>query len=123
MASIFLIDDDQASELLADTLKYKGHEVERAKSVDDALARIEDICASNLVVLDLVMPRLLGPEKVDDSRAAGMLVYREIRKRNPKLPILVLTANQDPALADVVSDDQAARYLSRWSGLSFRDLV
>ncbi len=124
MATIFLIDDDHSSELLVENLQQRGHQAERVRSVEDALGAIERISKSDLVVLDLVMPRSSAtPETVDGSRATGMVVYRELRKRSSKLPILIFTANQDPALVDLIDIDPAAKYTSRWSGPSFRDFI
>ena len=57
MATIFLIDDDHSSELLVENLQQRGHQAERVRSVEDALGAIERISKSDLVVLDLVMPR------------------------------------------------------------------
>jgi CheY-like chemotaxis protein len=124
MAIIFLVDDDLASELLAENLRQRGHEVARFRTVDEALSKIDEMSKADLVVLDLIMPSESAlPVSVEGFRSSGMLVYRELRKRTSKLPILIVTANQDLALMDVIAADPAARYVSRWSGLSFREFI
>ena len=75
MATIFIIDDDAASELLATNLTYRGHTARRIRSVHDALHNIDQIATSDLVVLDLVMPYGAGPEiEAEGYRSAGMHV-------------------------------------------------
>ena len=125
MASIFLVDDDFASDLIADNLRQRGHEVERLSSVDDALHHIDRVAAGDLIILDLIMPTSTPAslERVDGARSTGMAVFREVRRRRVDVPILVFTANQDPALVDVISSDSHARYLSRWSGPKLKEFV
>jgi hypothetical protein len=38
MANIYFVDDDFASELIVENLRHRGHEVQRASSVDEALS-------------------------------------------------------------------------------------
>ena len=124
MADIFVIDDDAASELLADNLAYRGHKATRVHSIKEALDKIEIISRSDLVVLDLVMP--LGDEsasQTDGPRSSGMNVYRRLREKSQSLPIIVYTANQDSGIADVLRSDSAATYVPRWSGPSLSEFV
>jgi CheY-like chemotaxis protein len=124
MATIFFVDDDFASELIVENLKHRGHDVERASSIDEALRKVDLIAQSDLVVLDLIMP---GSPQVSDTpsgeSSTGMLVFRELRRRRADLPILVYTANQDPAHVNVIEGDQYARYISRWSSPKFQEFV
>ena len=124
MATIFIIDDDAAAELLADTLTYRGHQTRRVRSVQEALTELESISASDLVVLDLVMPH--GSELLahaDGYRSSGMLVYRKLREISKSLPIIVYTANQDGGILDAITADPAASYVPRWSGPSLADFM
>jgi len=125
VANIFLIDDDLASELLVENLQYRGHHVERVSFVDEAIREAERIAAADLVILDLIMPRSgdLAGKSIDGSRSTGMLVFQELRRRRADLPILVYTANQDPAVIDVIERDQHATYISRWSSPKFKEFV
>ena len=52
-----------------------------------------------------------------------MLVYRELRRRRSDLPILVFTANQDPAPIEVIAADPHAKYIPRWSSPSLREFI
>lgn len=126
MAKIFFVDDDFAAELVVENLRQRGHDVQRMSSADEALANAEQIANSDLVVLDLIMPQSndmsAGPRS-DGVRSTGMLVFRDLRRRRGELPILVFTANQDPALIDVIKEDRYARYISRWSAPSFQEFV
>ena len=125
MAIIFFIDDDFASELLVDNFRQRGHDAQRVSSLDEALQNIERIAGSDLVVLDLIMPqsRDVSPDSPDGARSSGMLMYRELRRRRAELPILVFTANQDPAPVDVIKADPCARYISRWSSPKLQEFV
>jgi CheY-like chemotaxis protein len=125
VANIFFIDDDFASELTVDNLRQRGHEVYRLSSVDEALAQAAQIASSDLVVLDLIMPRAEedATNVADGARSTGMAIFRDLRRRRPDLPILVFTANQDPALVDVVRADPHAKYVSRWSSPTFREFI
>jgi CheY-like chemotaxis protein len=81
MANIYFVDDD---------LRHRGHDVQRASSVDEALQDAERIAKSDLAVLDLIMPAsAAASETPDGARSSGMLVFRELRRRRAYLPILV----------------------------------
>jgi len=105
---------------------YRGHNVERVPSVDGALKRAKQIAKSDLVVLDLVMPGSTDASldtAADGIRSTGMVVFRELRRLRKDLPIVVFTANQDPALVDVIAADGFARYISRWASPKFGEFV
>jgi CheY-like chemotaxis protein len=125
MANIFFVDDDFASELIVGNLRQRGHDVQRVADADGALRDAERISKSDLVVLDLIMPlsQEASPIPADGARSTGMLVFRELRRRRKDLPILVFTANQDPALVDVIEADPHAKYVSRWSAPGFQEFV
>jgi CheY-like chemotaxis protein len=56
MARILIIDDDLAMDVLTDGLRYRGHDVARIPSAEQALSRIDEISNAELVVLDIIMP-------------------------------------------------------------------
>lgn len=84
--TVLVVEDDEAIRRgLADALRFHGYEVcEAADGVaglDAALTRAVD-----LVVLDLLMPRL-----------DGMSVLARVRESRPDLPVIVLTARGEEA--------------------------
>lgn len=125
MSRVFFVDDDFATELIIENLRQRGHNVCRASSVDEALRDAERIASSDLVVLDLIMPhsRELPTDIVDGARCTGMLVYRELRRRRSDLPVLVFTANQDPAPRQIIEADPHATYIARWSSPKFGEFI
>lgn len=82
MANILIVDDDPALlRLLALRLKHEGHDVIQADSAEAALVR-----------LDQGMPQLL----ITDLRMGGMdglALFELVHRRNPLLPVLILTAH------------------------------
>ncbi|PZA06128.1 MULTISPECIES: response regulator transcription factor [unclassified Meiothermus] len=79
MARVLLVDDDPAiREVLGAYLRQEGYEVVEAVDGLEALGKIPQ---ANLVVLDLMLPRLSGWE-----------LARELRRDYPELPVLMLTA-------------------------------
>lgn len=85
---ILLIDDDRAwLETLADCLERWGFAVYTADRPQAGLAVLErhDVGA---VVIDFRMPEMDGLE-----------LLRQIRRRRRRLPVLLLTSEEDPALA------------------------
>lgn len=82
---ILLIEDDQkAARLLARGLQEEGFEVAVAHSAEEAHASL--LATSHLVILDWMLP---GKD--------GIAVCRELRERDPQLPILMLTARDATA--------------------------
>ena len=83
MPRVLLVDDDaELTEMLADYLTREGFEVECAHNGEEGLARALGE-AFDIVVLDVMMPRLGGIE-----------VLNRIRAESP-LPVLMLTAKGD----------------------------
>ena|SRR6266481_845513 len=56
MAKIVIIDDDIAMDILAQRLRYAGHEVSRHTSLEDATAAFQGILGADLIFLDIIMP-------------------------------------------------------------------
>jgi CheY-like chemotaxis protein len=82
--TILLLDDDaiQAATRKA-ILSHSGHEVIVARDAQEALKWLEDLDFAkrlSLVITDHLMPRMNGPEFVN-----------ELRRRFPTLPVLVLS--------------------------------
>jgi two-component system, OmpR family, response regulator MprA len=82
-ARILVVDDEPAvREALASSLEFEGHEVVLAA---DGMAALEEIerCAPDLVLLDVMMPRL-----------DGLTTCRRLRTYDRITPVLMLTARQ-----------------------------
>ena len=123
MAHITLIDDDYASEILAETLRGVGHDVHRFHSVDDVLENIKHLASSDLIVLDVMMPLPATASGTDSGRTAGMIAYRSLRAQNSTVPVLAYTASQDLDVHAVFDKDPNAHFLSKWSTPSMKDLI
>jgi len=77
---ILIVDDEPAvADVLADGVRLQGHVAIVSPSGAEGLAAI-DAQAPEAVFLDLVMPGLSGIE-----------LLREIRRRHPELPVIVVT--------------------------------
>ena len=125
VAEIVVVDDDYASEILVEQLRFRGHDVTRLASVDDALANMDKIASSDLLVLDIIMAPSPDAKKSDiyGGMASGMTVFREVRKRNTKLPILAYTATSDADIIESLSNSPNTTYCSRWNPPTLQDLV
>lgn len=103
MARILVVEDElHLAEGLAFNLEAEGHEVEIAGDGGAAAERLAREPGFDLVVLDVMLPGMTGFEVARRVRAAGNYV-----------PILVLTAKDDPA--DVVRgiEEGADDYLTK----------
>ncbi len=84
-ADILVVDDDPSiTSLLKRGLTYEGHHVRTADDALSALAAARDE-PPDLVVLDVMLPGMDGLE-----------ACRRLRRADPTLPILLLTARDDP---------------------------
>ncbi|HVO38176.1 MAG TPA: response regulator transcription factor [Spirochaetia bacterium] len=78
---ILVAEDDSAILMgLVDLLEGEGFSVEQALDGEDALARWSE-ARPDLILLDVMMPR-----------RSGLDVCREIRRRDPVTPVIMLTA-------------------------------
>ncbi len=79
---ILVVDDDQdLLRLLAIRLQASGYEVVTAETGERALAQLA-VASPHLVITDMRMPGM-----------DGMALFEAIRKRNPALPVIILTAH------------------------------
>jgi CheY-like chemotaxis protein len=87
---ILLVDDERAvREFLSQELSEEGHNVAVASDGYAALAQIDRGMNFDLVISDLAMPGL-----------DGVAVIREVRRRRPRLPAILLTGHAGEAVAD-----------------------
>ena len=78
---ILIVDDDQSMvRTLVDILALKGHQTAAAFSASEAIDQVR-LMTFNLVVSDIKMPEMDGIE-----------LYRELRRIQPGLPLLLMTA-------------------------------
>ncbi len=86
--AILVVDDDQAvRDALRRALKLQGYDVSVAGDGEEALLKLRsNPSATDLVILDILMPRLDGLE-----------VTRRLRADGNELPILMLTARDQVA--------------------------
>jgi DNA-binding response OmpR family regulator len=103
MARILVVEDEaHLAEGLAFNLEAEGHEVETVAEGPAAVERMASDPPFDLVVLDLMLPGMSGFE-----------VARRVRATGNYVPILILTAKDDPS--DVVRgiEEGADDYLTK----------
>jgi DNA-binding response OmpR family regulator len=98
---LLLIDDDAAvTDLLTLLLKSQGFEVFATNNSAEGLAMIREV-QPDLVILDLMMPEMDGWE-----------VCRSVRQFS-QVPIIILSALNDPSMIASVLDAGADDYLTK----------
>jgi len=99
---ILVVDDEDAQRhVLAGFLRKRGHEVSAAGSVDEAL-KLAATSSLDLVLTDLRMPAKTGIDLLDG-----------LRKLNPEIPVIVMTAFGTVASAVEAMKRGAADYLTK----------
>ncbi|HEV8156606.1 MAG TPA: response regulator, partial [Gaiellales bacterium] len=82
---ILVVDDEESiTQLVSTVLRYEGFEVECAAS-GRAAVKLTDRFRPDLIVLDVMLPDLDGFE-----------VYRRLSATEPRVPVLFLTAKDQP---------------------------
>lgn len=98
---ILVIDDDSAvTDLLSVLLRSQGFDVTATNSSSDGLGLVRDN-EPDLIILDLMMPEIDGWE-----------VCRSVRTYS-QVPIIVLSALNDPSMVASVLDAGADDYLTK----------
>ena len=103
MPSILIVDDDQGQRTVLQTiLKREGYTIETAENGVVALEKIEDNLF-DVVVSDMRMAQMSGRE-----------LLHEIKRRDPDLPVLIVTAYAEVNDAvDLVAREGAFYYLQK----------
>jgi len=103
--TVLIVDDVAADRLLMRTLlEQKGYRVAEATGGAQALALLEREAEISLVLLDLLMPEMSGKEAL--RRIRGSV-------RTAGLPVIVLTAAEDPLLEIQLLESGADDYLGK----------
>ncbi len=125
MSTIFIIDDDLAMDVLCESLHYRGNEIQRIGTVDEALTRIHELEKADLVVLDIIMPWPEGRSGscLSGPATAGMEVLVELKKVRPDIPIIAYSATQDASVISSVVEYPNTHFLSKWETHSLKDLL
>ncbi|HKV51216.1 MAG TPA: response regulator transcription factor [Gemmatimonadaceae bacterium] len=87
MTMVLVIEEDRsASEWLVRTLQTGGHAVEFTGNVETGLDRLRSLPRTDLVLVDLALPR-----------TTGFQFLRELREERNDLPVMALSAQADEA--------------------------
>ncbi len=107
MPRILIVEDDRAMVRgLVENLEFEGHTVTHVARGDEALERIR-ADRPHLLILDVMLPGLNGFE-----------ICRQVRQRDHRLPILMLTARGDELDTVMGLDLGADDYLTKPFSLS-----
>ena len=88
---ILVADDDPAIlRLIKMILEREGYDVVGARDGKEAYKALKDNADFTAAVLDVVMPHIAGPELVK---------FMKSEKRFMKIPVMMMTAEQDPKLS------------------------
>lgn len=98
---VIVDDDDEIRELLLRTLPEDGFEILEARDGHEALALLERE-APDLLLLDWNMPNATGGD-----------VLAELARRERTVPVIVLTADDDPARRAIAEALGAAAFLAK----------
>ena len=101
-AHLLVVDDDRRiRDLLSRYLQREGYRVTTAKDANDARAKLDGL-AFDLLILDVMMPGMTGPE-----------LQSELKIRGHDIPIVFITANRDDSLRRGVLEQGAVECLHK----------
>jgi DNA-binding NtrC family response regulator len=101
--SVLVVDDEVIlCQSVEKILKRKGHKIDAATSVADALKILDAGAKYNLVIADLMMPQ-----------AGGLELLAAIKKSWPELPVLIITGYSSIASAVEATKLGASGYLPK----------
>ena len=97
---ISVVDDDQSvRESLPELLKELGFSAQVFSSAEEFLVS-DAALHSSCLMLDVAMPAMSGPE-----------LFRELRQRNLRIPVVFITARRDETARSQMLDDGAVECL------------
>ena len=96
---ILVVDDDAGiRKLLSVSLRREGYSIHEARNGREALEHMH-VGGDDLVLLDLMMPEVSGWDVLATRRADASL---------QKIPVIVISANRGPEIADAIGGDICA---------------
>ena len=112
MEKILVVDDEvHVVNILKKYLTSKGYEVYTATNGQEALSKVKEV-TPHIVLLDIIMPGM-----------GGMSVLQEIKKTNPKVAVIMLTAVIDEELAKRALQLGADDYITKPFNLEYIEMV
>ena len=100
---VFVVDDDSSARMgLGRLLRTAGHDVREFATADEFLDGLEPDVSGCVLVLDARMPGLSGEE-----------LQQELEERGVELPIIVVTADDDPETRRQASGMGAAAFFRK----------
>lgn len=99
LLSVVVDDDDSMRESLPDLLREFGFAA-RAFSSADAFLSSDCIDQTSILILDVAMPDMSGPE-----------LYDELRHRGKKMPVIFITGQRDESVRARLLKQGAAGFL------------
>jgi FixJ family two-component response regulator len=97
---VSVVDDDESiRESLPDLLKEFGFTAQAFSSAEAFLAS-KDVSQTTCLILDIAMPGMGGPE-----------LQHELERRRIEIPIIFITAHEDPVVRSHVLEDGAVQCL------------
>ena len=103
MATILVADDSETILLLMRTrLEMAGHDVATAADGQEVLDHIAGGVVPDMLLLDAMMPRKSGIDALRELRAAGS-----------EVPVLIVSAHQNPGDADAPTDLEINGYVTK----------
>jgi len=101
--TVLVIDDEEpVRQVASEILKYLGYSVLTAPSGDAGIETVKNGACPDVVILDLIMPGLNGPQT--------LVKLREIE---PDLPVLISTGYADNASADSLTREGANGFVNK----------
>lgn len=124
MPRIAIIDDDFAMENLVDFLGGLGHEVVRYKSAAAALAALDSVAQSDLVILDVLMerPSEIPEEAAHGGHRTGVELAKRIRLLAPRVKFVAFSAAHDPDVAEFFRSQPGSAFFSKLSMPSLAEI-
>lgn len=104
MNILFIEDNPEFSSTLITLLTVRGHTVTLCDNADEAVQAIPSLGKYGVIILDIML--MLGSIiKSAEARETGIAIYKRIRNANPKIRIVVLTAQNKMDIWDDFRSD------------------